>query len=471
MTRRVVSLVLLLELLFAVSTTTLIFFYERHTYFQALDIALRGHADSIMGAVVEAADDTDSVLLDAAGLQTPKDDLYEVWEKDVLLGKSGDLSGGNAALREGKDVLFELKVGDKKYRVVRMHGMRVIDPATLKVHHEVVVLYASPTAGLWKAVKRAVRFFAIANALILIITGLLVFIFVRRSIAPLDQLAAEASTIAANSWRFAPSNEARSIKELEPLVAALEGVIGRLERSFGQQRIFVSDAAHELKTSVAVVKSSIQLLSMKERTSAEYQVGLERCQTDCARMEELVQRMLTLAMVEEGDLKQRISGDVAVISVVRQVMDDLAPMAQLRGIRFEYSGMEDVRAAITSDRWTTVCTELLQNAIQHSPEGEIVAVSVSRNADKVSLVVRNSGEPIAAEMLPHLFDRFYRGDPSRARSTGGTGLGLAICRAIVEQAGGRISVQQRVGIEVKVELPIKFGIATAFPSYCLQDPS
>jgi signal transduction histidine kinase len=453
MTRRVVSLVLLTELLFAVSTTTLAFFYERHEYFEALDIALRGHADSLMGAVVEAADDTDSVLLDVAGMQTPKDDLYEVWEKDTLLGRRGDLSGGNAALRKGGDAVLKLKAGGKKYRAIRMHGMRVIDPATLKVRHNVVVLYAAPTAGVWRAIGRAVRFFAIANAVILLLTGVLVFVFVRRSITPLYQLASEASTIAANSWRFAPSDEARSVEELEPLVAALEGVIQRLERSFGQQRIFVSDAAHELKTSVAVVKSSIQLLSMRERTSAEYQTGLERCQMDCLRMEELVQRMLTLAMVEEGDLKQRLVEDVAVMSVVREVMEDLATTAQLRGVRLECSGDEAVRAAINRDRWKTVCTELLQNAIQHSPQGDLVAVEAAVDDDMVTVVVRNAGEPIAVEMLPHLFDRFYRGDPSRARSTGGTGLGLAICKAVVEQAGGRISVRHGAGVEVRVDLP------------------
>src|ERR1700749_1988836 len=272
-------------------------------YCEALDIALRGRADSLMGAVVEAADDTDNVLLDVAGLQTPKDDLYEVWEKDTLLGRSGNLSEVRPALRQGEDAFFKLNIGEKRYRGVRMHGMRVIDPAPLKVRHNVVVLYASPTNGVWRAIGRAVRFFAIANAVILLLTGLLVFIFVRRSITPLYQLAGEASTIAANSWRFAPSDEARSVEELEPLVTALEDVILGVERSFGQQRIFISDAAHELKTSVAVVKSSIQLLSMKEGTSAEYQAGLERCQMDCTRMEELVQRMLTLAMVEEGDLK------------------------------------------------------------------------------------------------------------------------------------------------------------------------
>jgi signal transduction histidine kinase len=453
MTRRVVLLVLLIELFFAVSTTALVYFYQRHTYFEALDIALRGHADSLMGAVVEAADDTDSVLLDIAGLQTPKDDLYEVWEKDTLLGRTGNLSGADPALRQGEDAFFKLKIGEKRYRGVRMHGLRVIDPATLKVRHNVIVLYAAPTAGVWRAVGRAVRFFAIGNAVILLLTGLLVFVFVRRSITPLYQLAGEASTIAANSWRFAPSQEARSVEELEPLVAALEGVIQRLERSFGQQRIFVSDAAHELKTAVAVVKSSIQLLSMKERTSAEYQAGLERCQMDCIRMEELVQRMLTLAMVEEGDLKHPVVEDVAVMSVVREVMDDLATTAELRGVRLQCSGDQTVRAAITRDRWKTVCTELLQNAIQHSPHGEVVEVETVLESDTVTVVVRNAGEPIAVEMLPHLFDRFYRGDPSRARSTGGTGLGLAICKAMVEQAGGRISVRHGAGVEVRVDLP------------------
>jgi signal transduction histidine kinase len=453
MTRRVVSLVLLIELLFAVSTTALVFFYERHAYFQALDIALRGHADSLMGAVVEAADDTDSVLLDVAGIHTPENDLYEVWEKDALLGRTGNLSDGDASLRHRQEAFFNLEIGHQKYRVVRMRGLRVIDPATLKVRHEVVVLYASPTAGLWKAVGRAVRFFAIANTLILLLTGLLVFVFVRKSIAPLYQLAAEASTIAANSWQFAPSDQARSVEELEPLVTALEGVVSRLERSFGQQRVFVSDAAHELKTSVAVVKSSIQLLSMKERTSAEYHAGLERCQMDCMRMEELVQRMLTLAMVEEGDIKQRVAGDVDVMSIVREVIDDLATTAQLRGVRLEYSGDESLRASMTRERWKTVCTELLQNAIQHSPHGEIVSVEATPDGDNVTIVVRNAGEPIAVEMLPHLFDRFYRGDPSRARSTGGTGLGLAICKAMVDQAGGRIAVQHGSGVEVRVDLP------------------
>src|SRR5260370_12018029 len=101
-------------------------------------------------------------------------------------------------------------------------------------------------------------------------------------------------------------------------------------------------------------------------------------------MEELVQRMLTVAMVEEGDLKHPVVEDVAVIGVVHEVMDDLATTAQLRGVRLECFGDEAVRAAITRDRWKTVCTELLQNAIQHSPQGELVALDASVEGEMIT---------------------------------------------------------------------------------------
>lgn len=454
LTRRVVSLVLLVQLVFAVASTALVYFYERRTYFGALDIALRGHADSLLGAVVEGSDNSDSVLLDATGVETPANERYEVWEKDTLLGRTGDLSQGDRTLRQGAVGFVDRHIGRRRYRIARVRGVRTIDPLTFKVKHELVVLYGSSTDGVWKAVRRAVRFFALGNALILASTGLIVFLLVRRSVAPLDQLAAEASSIAANSWRFAPSVQARSVKELAPLVGALEGAIDRLERSFGQQRVFVSDAAHELKTSVAVVKSSIQLLGMKERTSLEYQAGLERCQADCARMEELVHRMLTLATVEEGDANGRSPSATDIAAGIDAALTELATVAQLRCIQLHHPGDQLVSASIAPDRWKTVCTELVLNALQHSPPGGSVRVSIVPHGSTVTIHFANDGEPIAPDTLPHLFDRFYRGDPSRARSTGGTGLGLAICKAIVEQAGGHIALQNQNGVEVVVELRI-----------------
>src|SRR6204780_2356972 len=127
---------------------------------------------------------------------------------------------------------------------------------------------------------------------------MLIFWLLNRGLAPLRELAAEAAGVSADSWNFAPPQRARMVRELAPLTVALETVLTGLEHSFMQQRRFVGDAAHELKTAVAVLKSSLQLLTLKQRTALEYERGLERCQLDCERVEETVAKMLTLARAE-----------------------------------------------------------------------------------------------------------------------------------------------------------------------------
>ncbi len=120
------------------------------------------------------------------------------------------------------------------------------------------------------------------------------------------------------------------IRELAPLTVALETVLVGLEQSFMQQRRFVSDAAHELKTAVAVLKSSLQLLTLKQRTALEYEHGIERCQLDCDRMEDAVAKMLTLARVETKteSLQPNVATDLA--DTLRQVSEQFESMAELK---------------------------------------------------------------------------------------------------------------------------------------------
>src|SRR6185312_5238990 len=106
-----------------------------------------------------------------------------------------------------------------------------------------------------------------------------------------------AGNISSPQWIFHPSESTRKVKELAPLASAIDGIVHRLDLSFSQQRQFLGDAAHELKTAVAVVKSSLQLMNMRPRTISEYREGVFRAEADCIRMEELVGRMLALARV------------------------------------------------------------------------------------------------------------------------------------------------------------------------------
>ena len=184
--------------------------------------------------------------------------------------------------------------------MLRIEGLRIVDPGDKGggIPRRVTIFYGSPIEHVWDEIWEAVGFYAVTSLFLLAISGMLIFWLLNRGLAPLRELAAEASGVSVNSWNFAPSPRARMIRELAPLTVAIETVLTGLERSFMQQRRFISDAAHELKTAVAVLKSSLQLLTLKQRTALEYERGIERCQLDCERIEETVAKMLTLARVE-----------------------------------------------------------------------------------------------------------------------------------------------------------------------------
>ena len=255
--------------------------------------------------------------------------------------------------------------------------------------------------------------------------------------------------------RSAPSS-AYTTPELAPVTHALESVLQRLQVSFEQQRAFVSDAAHELKTAVAVAKSSLQLLAMKRRSPDEYQAGLERCLTDSERLEELVAEMLTLARIEAAP----ISGPAAspststdLAAALRQTVANLQSVADLRGIHINLllsldhalANSSPVSVPVPQNDLFLLLSNLLLNALQHSPAGSAVSLRLSIETQSAVVTIEDHGDGIAPEALPHVFERFYRGDVSRNRNTGGTGLGLAIAHAITIKAGGSIQLASELG--------------------------
>jgi signal transduction histidine kinase len=221
----------------------------------------------------------------------------------------------------------------------------------------------------------------------------------------------------------------------------------------------VGDAAHELKTGVAVVKSSLQLLTMKHRTAAEYETGIERCQLDCERMEEIVAKMLTLARIEgETPRGQRAAAGYVsdMVTVMRRVAEQLSSIAEIHGVRMVIASPGSVLTTVEESDLDLLCSNLMLNAIQHSPNGSTLRVSAAQVETMAELRIEDEGTGIDPELLPYVFDRFYRSDPSRSRRTGGTGLGLAICKAIVERAQGTIAITSELGegTTVTVRLPV-----------------
>jgi signal transduction histidine kinase len=310
---------------------------------------------------------------------------------------------------------------------------------------------------VWHAIYGAVEFYAAGMLLLVLITGPLIAWVLHRGLDPLRQLAALAGRVSADRWQFSPPASARETSELAPLTEALENVLHRLEHSFNQQRTFVSDAAHELKTAVAVVKSSLQLVAMRQRTPEEYQAGNERALADTERIEELVAKMLTLARVESAP-ELAAAANCELCECVSKTAAELETFAEVRqvDIAVRCLPVEPCTVPLGGEDCALVVSNLLMNAIQHSPRHSQVDLCVLRHESTVEFKVRDCGEGIDPAALPHVFDRFYRSDPSRARATGGSGLGLAITKAIVDKAGGKIvlSSEPGRGTTATVRLPL-----------------
>ena len=449
---KLIAAVLAVELASAVLVVLLAFGYERHAHFRSFDVMLRGRADSVLGAVQDAEDVGDNVMLDLRDVQVPPDDVYEVWDgRGHMLGRSDNWLGSSGFAAPHEDGLTPLSLNGRHYRLLRLHGSRIVDPGDPGggKFRPVTILYGAPTEPVWHGIEQAMTFYVVGSLLLLAVSGPLIAWMLHLGLMPLRQLASLAGKVSADAWEFNPPASARTTPELAPLTHALESALTRLERAFVQQRTFVSDAAHELKTAVAVVKSSLQLLELKERTPAEYQAGLERCLADAERLEALVSKMLTLARVESGAQASTAAPTRCdMTTCVRSTVAQLETVAALRGIAVSVSACDVCAVAISADDCALLVENLLMNAIEHSPRGSTVALRVSPGS--VLLEVEDHGEGVSPEALPHVFDRFSRGDPSRARSTGGTGLGLAICKAVVDGAGGTIEMTSGLGVGTTV---------------------
>jgi signal transduction histidine kinase len=235
--------------------------------------------------------------------------------------------------------------------------------------------------------------------------------------------------------------------------------VNRVQLAFQRERQFLSDAAHELKTAVAIQKSTLQLLEQDKMSEEEYRLGIERALEDTARTERLVADMLMLSSLEHAQRTVgRIDGTEPAASLnesLYRAIDRLAPLAKLKSVSIAFAPYGDLLVDARESELGLLWTNLIENAIQHSPPDSKVLIELSNCDDCVCTIrISDSGSGISLQDLPHVFERFYRSDNSRSRSTGGFGLGLSIAKAIVEKNQGTIRIQStpQTGTRVEVEM-------------------
>ena len=444
--RRTILTVLLAELLCAIAFSMIALVHERNIRLRAFDVMLQGRSDSLLGAVQDAEDPDDNVLVDPNELQIPKKDVYAVYNLNGRqLGQS--IQAPAALIQRKGDGFRDSRVGRQRFRIYERRAMRVIDRAENKgvgLQRPIVIIYAAPTAHIWHEIFEAAGFYGVVSIVLLLITALIMVVMLRRVLMPINELAGEAANVSMASLHFDPPSTALRLRELRPLAEALTTTIGGLRLAFEKQHRFVSDAAHELKTAVAVVRSTIQLLMMKSRSQEEYASGLERLLADNNRVEELVSQMLLLARLEERNTVHPATEDLAISA--RKVIDNLQSFAEQRAVVLTVDIADGVRVRLPRDQAEILVSNLVVNAVQHSPARSRVRVSLNQNHSAAVLCVEDEGEGISPGALEHVFERFFREDASRSRDTGGAGLGLAICKSIVDSAGGAIAIESTPGL-------------------------
>ena len=264
-----------------------------------------------------------------------------------------------------------------------------------------------------------------------------------RALQPVQDITLAASHISAGnlSKRI---NLADTHNELGHLAKVLNSTFARLEGAFAQQKQFTADASHELRTPLAVIISEAQTALSRQRSAAEYRETVETCLDTAQQMRRLTQSLLDLARLDAGQEHiQRVEVDLA--DKARACISLIRPLADTAGVEIKCD-LAPAPAVGDVDCLGQVITNLLTNAIHYNKDGGSIRVS-TRTEEKAAIVmIADTGIGISTEDLPHIFERFYRADKSRARSNGRSGLGLAICKTIVDAHGGTIEVSSEVGV-------------------------
>jgi two-component system OmpR family sensor kinase len=288
---------------------------------------------------------------------------------------------------------------------------------------------------------------------------------VRIGLRPLRDMEATAGSIAAGNLteRVPGENDktevGRLARTLNVMLARIESAFGarlaserRLRASEARLRRFVADASHELRTPIAAISAYAELFG---RGASEQKADLERVmggiRTETSRMEHLVSDLLLLARLDEGRPMERRSVDL--VALCAEAVNTASTVGPDWPVTFHASRPIEVMGDAISLR--QVVDNLLANVRAHTPAGTTVRVSVEPEGEGAVLTVADNGPGMDPEQAEHVFERFYRSDPSRSRVHGGAGLGLSIVSAIVASHGGTVSATGAIGVgtTVTVHLP------------------
>ncbi|MGH6779500.1 MAG: ATP-binding protein [Bradyrhizobium sp.] len=273
------------------------------------------------------------------------------------------------------------------------------------------------------------------------------------SLRPMFRLAGDLDARRADD--LTPLPPAAAPSELHPFIASINGLLLRMRSLMDQQRRFVADAAHELRTPITALSLQAENLDHL-RLSAAAQERVAALKQGMLRTRRLLEQLLALARFEATSSGIDQMQPLPLDEAAKQVVADLLPQAFDRGIDLGFEAVEPVAVRAEPVMLATVIRNLLDNALRFTPEGGRIDLGVSRDDDIAALQIRDTGPGIASADLERIFEPFFRGSQPKGE---GTGLGLSIVKRIIERLGGTIVVENAgdhngSGLRVVVRLPL-----------------
>lgn len=276
----------------------------------------------------------------------------------------------------------------------------------------------------------------LALPLLLLLIGICAWKLVQGGLAPLRRFRRIAAQVSAQELSHRLP-ETGLPQELRELAHSINVMLDRLDHGVQQLSQFSDDLAHELRTPISNLMGKAQVTLSRERPADDYKVALEDSIEELTRLNRIITDMLFLAQVDQPTARLQLT-PVALGEEARRVAELFDLSAESKDITLKVRGWGTVQA----DRLMLqrALSNLLSNAIRHSPAGRTVEIGIEARSDGLHCWVENDGSGIAQEHIPHLFERFYRVGCGRSRMDGGTGLGLSIVRSIMQVHGGRVEV-------------------------------
>jgi heavy metal sensor kinase len=317
---------------------------------------------------------------------------------------------------------------------------RVAARPVMRAGQRQVVVAAVSLAPVDRSVHRALILLLLSLPAALLATAGGGWWLARRAMQPIDRMISTAEAIGPAQLRERLAVPA-SGDEVSHLATALNTMLDRIQAGIAEQKRLVADTSHELRTPLAVMRTEIDVSLRSDALPHAAREVLKSNREEVDRMIATVENLLTLARTGDGGLqlaRERLDLQVLAASAVER----LGPLAQRRGVILSLEGSS---ATVCGDpeHLGHALRNLIDNAIKFSPAGGQVTVRAWRAQEEAGVTVEDEGPGIREELRERVFDRFFRVDPSRARTTGGSGLGLAIARELALAHGGRIAVATR----------------------------